>query len=384
MTAQPEVVRQSDLLNQLVLDRQALEELGRLEVLWMYPQRHRVLGFICKSGFLGTKKAAFKLAQIEALGESGILIHGQPEATTADKVRQLVSLIGLEVWSDSGNRIGKITDCLFHLQTGEITHYLFVSNGWAGITGEVYQLPPRQILSFGKSRVLVADSASSTFTVYQQGLTQKLTKAGDLLKEEGRSIAQQAEAVTEQAKGRLHHLSEQARERALWLSEQARQRAQALNEQLQAETQTLVERAKETSQTMAEQVKEQTQTLSKQVEAGIQTLTIQAEEIFETAPAPDASAKTSPDATQQDATQQDDRPSPNSNAIEDDAIEDDEPWLDLPDTTDLTVLEDDDEPWLDLPETPNQVTNPVAADDLWNRPSRPAPPLEDDDDEPWI
>ncbi|NJR65874.1 MAG: hypothetical protein HC772_12035 [Leptolyngbyaceae cyanobacterium CRU_2_3] len=70
MTAQTEIVRQSDLINQLVLDRQTLEELGRVELLWMYPPAHRVLGFICKSGFLGNKKFAFKLDQITAVGQA--------------------------------------------------------------------------------------------------------------------------------------------------------------------------------------------------------------------------------------------------------------------------------------------------------------------------
>lgn len=56
MATQPEVVKQSDLLNQLVLDRNTMEELGHVDVVWMHPPVHRVLGFICKSGFLGTKR----------------------------------------------------------------------------------------------------------------------------------------------------------------------------------------------------------------------------------------------------------------------------------------------------------------------------------------
>ncbi len=51
MTTQPESIKQSELLNQLVLNRDTMEELGRIEVLWMYAPSHRVLGFIAKSGF---------------------------------------------------------------------------------------------------------------------------------------------------------------------------------------------------------------------------------------------------------------------------------------------------------------------------------------------
>ena len=143
-------MKYSELLNQLVLDRRTMEEIGRVETLWMHPPAHRVLGFICKAGLLGNQKSAFNLSQISVLGESGILTYGSPDSTTAERVRQLESLISQEIWSEGGDRLGKIIDCLFELDSGRITHYLYVSSGWAGIVGEIYQLPTSTILSFGK------------------------------------------------------------------------------------------------------------------------------------------------------------------------------------------------------------------------------------------
>ncbi len=268
MTIRAEVIRQSELLNQLVIDRNTMEELGRVEVLWMYPQTHRVMGFICKSGFLGAKKLAFKLTQLEARGVNGILTHAQPEETDLGKVRQLVSLINHEVWSDTGNKVGFITDYLFNLQTGAITQYLFVSSGWAGITGKVYQLPQTKILSFGVKRVLVSEAAVITLALYREGIEQKLTKAGDFLKKEAtqewRSLAQQTQSATQQAKSRINNLAEQAKERAQSLSNQTSEKVQTLSEQLQEQTQTWLEQAKEKSQDLVEQVKEH-QPLGKQV-----------------------------------------------------------------------------------------------------------------------
>ncbi|MBW4658033.1 MAG: PRC-barrel domain-containing protein [Drouetiella hepatica Uher 2000/2452] len=303
MTAQAEVFRQSDLINQLVLDRQTLEELGRVETLWMYPPVHRVLGFICKSGFLGNTKSAFKLSQIAAIGASGVLTHAPSEPTEAKKVQQLESLIQHEVWSNEGNQLGKITDYLFELETGKIKAYLFISSGWAGITGEVYELRPADIASFGKKRVLVAESDTDRFTIYQEGISQKLIKAKDSLTQEAseelRSLTQRAETLTEQVtervRGKLYNLADQAKANAQMLSQKAKEKAQILNEQLgeqlgeqlddlsaKAETRTFSERAKATSQTLAEEVKERSHSLSKQLGASFQTLTVQAEEIFET------------------------------------------------------------------------------------------------------
>ncbi|MBW4468166.1 MAG: hypothetical protein KME07_22290 [Pegethrix bostrychoides GSE-TBD4-15B] len=242
-----ELIRQSDLINQLVLDRSTMEELGRVDLLWSYPPSHRVLGFICKSGFLGNQKSAFQLGQIGAIGVSGLLMQGQPEKTTVERVRRLESLIDHEIWSEDGNRIGRIVDCLFLLQTGEITQYLFVSSGWTGVLGEFYQLPPSQILGFGKQRVRVAEAE---FELYQPSLSQKLSQ----------SLSQRAEVTAEQAKVQL----QQAKVKAQQLSQQLTQKAQVLKAQ----------------------VSETTQVLLEQVESGFETISTQVEEAFESIEAP--------------------------------------------------------------------------------------------------
>ncbi|UBF25281.1 PRC-barrel domain-containing protein [Kovacikia minuta CCNUW1] len=288
MTTQPTVIRQSELLNQLVLNRDTMEELGRIDILWMYAPANRVLGFVSKSGFLGGKKLAFKLTQISALGANGVLTHDKPEETNAEKVSKLETLIHCEVWSDSGEKVGKIIDYIFNLKTGEISKYLFVSSGLGGVTGEVYELAPTQILSLGRRRVLVPNYAINSFAIYREGIKQKLTKAGEFLKEEKtqvteelKTLSKRAQEGTEQAKGRFFNLTGQLRARAHSLAEQAKETIQTLNEQLQEEAQILAEQARERSQTLAEQVREQSQNLSEQVEDGIQTLTVQAREILD-------------------------------------------------------------------------------------------------------
>lgn len=329
MTTQPGVIRQSELVNRLVLNRDSMDELGRLEVLWMYPPKHRVLGFVCKSSFLGSKKFAFKLAQVDAIGESGILTHGEPDPTNGDKVAQLESLLHHEVWSDAGNKIGKITDCLFNLETGVITAYLFVSNGWLGVVGEVYQLPPNNIVSFGKKRVLVPDTIADGFSLYQEGIQQKLTKTGEALKEEAiqelRAIAKRTESATEQTKKRVHQLTERITERTQALSQQAKDKVRSFNEQLSERTHIWTDQAKEKSQDWVEQMKEQTHSLSKQVEEGIQTLTVQAEEIFDSVTDEALPPPAKPPTDEQSLDEQSFSPqafSPSS--LEDD---DDEPWI---------------------------------------------------------
>lgn len=252
MAAPIEVVKQSDLLNQLVISCNTMEEIGRVEVVWMHPPVHRVLGFICKSGFLGKRKTAYNLSQLKTLGANGVLVQADPVETDAEKVRQLESLINCEIWSDAGNKVGKVTDCLFNLKTGVITQYLFVSSGWGGVTGDVYLLPPKKVLSFGARRVLVPESATRSFTVYQEGLKYKFTKATESIKEDYTQVTQELRSLAKQAQS----ATEQAKEKARSLAEQAKEKAQTLSEQLKEETETLAKQAKDKSQTFAEQLQE--------------------------------------------------------------------------------------------------------------------------------
>ncbi len=361
MTTSPEVVRQSDLRHQLVLDRTTMEELGRVEVMWMYPSAHRVLGFVCKAGAFGAQKTAFKLAQISTLGLNGILTQNQPEATDAVKVRQLESLLHCEVWSDTGSKIGKIVDYQFNLKTGNITHYLLASSGWAGIAGDLYQFPPTQVLSIGRKRILVTETAAQTFAVYQSGIKQTLSKAKSVLQEDYGQATTELRSLSKQAQGRLQTLTGQFKERARSLSKQAQEEIQTLNEQLQEDAQTLAEQAKETSQVFAERMKERTQTfgeqledgiqiLGEQVEDGIQTLTVQAKEILD--------------------------PPVSSSALNSHA-------------SDLNVS---DLNALDLDTAGDDATQPNHVDGFAQatEPTHPSPPhssatsWDDDDDEPWI
>lgn len=182
MTTLPDTIRHSELLHQLVLDQSSMEEWGRIEVLWMYVPAHRVLGFVCKSGLLGNRKLAFKLGQLQAFGSNGLITRGNPDETDADRVRQLESLIHHEVWSQAGDRLGQITDCVFNLRSGAILDYLVVPDRLSSLVGTIYRLPPQHISSLGRRRVLIADTQLDSLAIYREGLPHKLSKASHSLK----------------------------------------------------------------------------------------------------------------------------------------------------------------------------------------------------------
>ncbi len=348
-----DVVKQSDLLNRLVLDQETMQEQGRVEVLWMYPQANRVLGFICKSGFLGAKKTAFTLDQIQATGDNTLLTRGEPDQTDATRVQKLESLIHYEVWTDSGERIGRITDCLFKLRSGVITRYLMVSDPWGGLTNGVYLISPKLIKGFGNRRVLLSHDAVTTLKVYSEGIKQKLDEFREFLEDEYdhvtqglRSLVQRAQSTTQRVQEQIEHLGDQTKTGAQTFSQEAKTKAVGFQERLRERTQSWIDQAQATGQQWTEHIKEQTQTLEDTWGDRLQE---------ETAPTLNVDAEEIPDSIfddDDDAFDFPDEPTLQSSTRKLDPVVDDANWKAMPaaatwtDDQNSEWADDDDDSWL--------------------------------------
>ena len=220
MSTELEVVRQTEVLNRLVLDRRTTEEVGRVDQLWLNPQSHQVIGLTCKSGFLGNNKFSFNWTQIETIGADSILVNYDPEAIEPEKPESVVSLIGHEVWTDAGNKAGKIVDYLFVSRTGAVVEYLFMSSGWRGVLDGIYLLAATTITTAGSKRVIVPDEVIQVPQQYTEGLNQRLSQAAEFLKDDAKktqldweAIKRRAQNITEQVKERTETLTSIAKEK---------------------------------------------------------------------------------------------------------------------------------------------------------------------------
>ncbi|MBD1862680.1 MULTISPECIES: PRC-barrel domain-containing protein [Trichocoleus] len=274
MASPQAIARQGELLNRLVLDRETAEELGRVDQIWMVPELHRVMGIICTTGFLKGKKQMFTLVQIEAFGTDSIVVNSSHTSVNPEDIKPIDSLIGREVWSDAGSKIGKLTDYLFDPATGEITQYLFVARGWSSLTDGSYLLQPSMILGLGSKRVMISNNAAQEISIYTEGLRHKVAKVSSFLqsdyaqtKQDVKSWLGGIQAITSQAKEQLQTLSVQAKEQAQTVGEQLKDTTQTLAEQAQEKSQTLKETLKDRAQLLGEQVKDKTQALAEQAKA---------------------------------------------------------------------------------------------------------------------
>jgi uncharacterized protein YrrD len=287
-------LRHSELLNRLVLDRATTEEFGRVEVVWMDPGSDRVMGLVSKSSRFTKKRFAFKLSQLITIGAEGIVVNSLPVETDTDHVGVLETLIGHELWSDAGDRLGYITDCLFHLETGEITHYLFRSQGWHGFIDSIYKLPTRGIVQMGKKRVLIAQQAIPFITTYQEGFEQKVVQ-----------VAEDLQSLSETAQTTTQRVGKQVRA----IAQQATQKAKSIREEFPPQE------ALKTGRSLLEQLQERAQSVGKELKEELSPLAQQLKDSIQPAP---RSPRPKP--------RQDWEPT-NSAPIPQQDLEDDEPWI---------------------------------------------------------
>ncbi|NER19241.1 MAG: photosystem reaction center subunit H [Symploca sp. SIO1C2] len=242
MSKQPEVLKQTELLNRLVLDRHTAEEVGRVVSLLLDPPAHRVMGLTCKSGFLGSKKRFFTWGQIETIGIDSIMLEVSPEEALTEKQESWDVLIGHEVWTDAGNKVGKLTDYLMNSETGNVINYLFSSNGWRGMVDGLYLLPPTAISSIGSKRIITLEALIQNSECYSEGLNQKFGQVAELLKEDYEKTLKHVETV----RNLQQNVAEQVKDRTKVVTDTVKEKVSEVKTQLQDNSQPGIPEHKET------------------------------------------------------------------------------------------------------------------------------------------
>ena len=176
-------LEQSKLLNRLILDFNTTETVGRVKQLWLDAKSHQVTGLTCASGLLGREKHSFYWDKIQNIGKDSILVNVE-EQEKVEQPELIDNVIGLEVWTDAGNKAGKLVDYCVDTKTGAVVAYLFTSSGWRGITDGTYLLYPDAVINVGNKRVIVADASIQNAQQYDRSLNEKIQHAKEFIQED--------------------------------------------------------------------------------------------------------------------------------------------------------------------------------------------------------
>ncbi|MDJ0589111.1 MAG: PRC-barrel domain-containing protein [Pleurocapsa sp. MO_226.B13] len=218
MTILSKDARQSELLDRLVLDFDTTEIVGRVKKLWLDVKSNRVKGLTCAHGTFNREKHSFSWDKVVTVGHDSILV--KTEEREEVEPESIDNVIGLKVWTDAGNKVGRLADYCIDTTTGTVTAYLFTSNGWRGIAGGTYILDPDGVITVGSKRIIVAEASIQNAQQYEEGLTQKIQHAKQFVREDiakSRSDFGVAVRNTQKAAERLqtkaHHATEVAKDK---------------------------------------------------------------------------------------------------------------------------------------------------------------------------
>jgi len=176
-------IAHSDLTGKLVLNRQTAAKLGTVEQFWLDPRAHQVGGLVCRTGLLPSQRQFIPWSRLEAIGGDSVLVNSAPAAAPVAPPDKSALIIGHELWTDAGDRAGKLVDFLFETETGRVTGYLFAPKGWRSPLDGLYRLPPVALSSVGDQRAIALQAAVEQAEPHQPGLalSQRLQAVKDFL-----------------------------------------------------------------------------------------------------------------------------------------------------------------------------------------------------------
>lgn len=267
-----DTIQQSNLLGRLILNRETAEEIGHVKEFWLDATNHQVMAIVSESGFLRRKVQFLRWGQVEAIGEDSILVSLSVE-TSGDPPEGSELVIGHELWTDDGNKAGRITDYCFDLKTGTVVAYLFNSNGWQGITDGVYILMPEAVLSSGTKRLIAKAEQVKDAEQFSEGLKGKLAQATEVVKEDFAQTRQDMAALKERGSSTVAQVKEKTQQVGIQMqtklsdiAEHAHGATQQIATQAQSTLAEASERIQHTAHDVAKQVQKKAETVQTKLE----------------------------------------------------------------------------------------------------------------------
>lgn len=243
------LIKRSDLLGRLVIDQQSTEELGHIDQLFIDIQTHQIAIVKCTSGFLGRMAHTFDWADINNIGTDSVLINWNEE-NLIEPSAAVNPMIGLEIWADSGNKVGIIKDYCLDSETGKVIDYLFVSGGWRGIQEGLYRLPSSGVVSVGRKRVIAKDEVLQSAEQFSSGLQEKFSQAAEFLKEDYAKTQADMASLLEGAQTSASKLQDSAQH----VTAQVKETATDVQEHLQTAVHKAAEKVQETAASVQQKV----------------------------------------------------------------------------------------------------------------------------------
>lgn len=234
---EPTPFLQSELVGRRILDRNTAEELGTVQAIWLSPEYHNAVAITCRSGVMGLKERLFNWTSIDNIGPEAVIVSVL-EAVEAEKPDDAERVLGCEVWTDAGNRVGHVLDYVLNSETGDVVAYLFSSDAWGGLASGTYRLPPSAVVSMNGKRLIAHEETLKAAEVHAGNVVQQtrafLEEDLSQTQQDLSSVVQGAQAIAQQLFSKTQSLSDQGKKRLSGTVEKFQDAQHQLSETVQA------------------------------------------------------------------------------------------------------------------------------------------------------
>ncbi|MEN9245318.1 MAG: PRC-barrel domain-containing protein [Thermostichales cyanobacterium SRBZ-1_bins_19] len=174
MTA--ELLLRSQVLGTQVINQADAARVGIVSQVWVDPERQEVLVLSSREQAFGGSTQTLYLGKVTAVGPDAILIPNEEAFEDLD-LSDLERVVGSEVITEDGLRLGKVKDFQFDRLSGEITSLILSSWGIPLLPGflvSTYQLDAEEIRSMGRDRIMVRAGAETRLEQLSRSIFEQL------------------------------------------------------------------------------------------------------------------------------------------------------------------------------------------------------------------
>ncbi len=171
-----EVRRRSQVLGTQVISQGNAARLGVVSEVWADLEAKQVLVLGVLEKAFASSPRLLELRQVTALGQDALLVPGDEVFDNLD-LEGLSRVVGSEVVTEEGIRLGRVKDFEFNSVSGIITGLVLSNLGLTFLPGFIlstYLLSTDEIVSVGGDRLIVADGAETRLTQLAKGVLETL------------------------------------------------------------------------------------------------------------------------------------------------------------------------------------------------------------------
>ena len=179
---------------------------GAVKDIILGPDNDQVIGLLTDEGGLLSSAHFVPLAEVQAFGRDAIVVRSTDSVLPADRAPDIkeilqrdTSLLGIKVFTDTGEAQGTVNDVYFDESSGRVTALEISGGALSNITGGLRNLPVEDIVRTGPEVLFVRPEAAQALATQRGGISGAIATAGDKAKEAGSQVGDTASQKAEEA-----------------------------------------------------------------------------------------------------------------------------------------------------------------------------------------